>query len=536
MKTLKQDCGCEFEVDKNDQLIMPLTVENLNLECQKTWDLIGQGLTIGGFQIDSHLGQKMSKDLKPDNIDHLAALISIMRPSCLKGVLEDGKSIAQHFIDRKNKLEEAVCPYLVLNDILKDTFYLSLYQEDLINIAKEIAGFSLQEADILRKSMGKKKPELMVDLKIKFLNGCKNLGKVTEKEADEIFSWLESSQRYSFNKSHAYSYAMTTYLTMYAKAHVPLRFYKSWLNHSSDKIKPLEEIKNLVIDARQNNIDILNPDLREKNKRFVIENNKIRFGLGYIKGVGEKAVESLITLSNNVDLNTASWIEILFKTLLKVNQEVCKHILAVGCLDFKKISRERLLFEHDIVLKLTKKEIEWIVNNIDLSKYDSILPILTHILSLPTGKGYPISNKNRKNIIKSLEFTLIKPPFGLIMNIERQVAFERSFLGTELSVNKLDSIGKETADTTVKEFIDGKNTRNMKLIVEINQIKTVLTKNKEEMSFINVGDQSGQMDVVLFPSIHKKYNNMLFENNLVLIIGKKGNKGDNLVVDIIKQA
>ena len=139
-------CNCQFEEGPNGP-IMPLDINKINLECGATWDLISAGQTIGMFQIDSGLGQTMSKQLKPRNIHHLAALIAIMRPSALQGVLEDGKSIAQHFMDRKNGLEPAICPYPALKDILKDTYFLMIFQEQSIRIGQEIAGMSLGDAD-----------------------------------------------------------------------------------------------------------------------------------------------------------------------------------------------------------------------------------------------------------------------------------------------------------------------------------------------------------------------------------------------------
>lgn len=301
MTKIKLDCGCQFE-QNNGNLIIDYNLDNVNFDCPKVWELISSGKTIGLFQIDSYLGQAMSKRLKPENISHLAALISIMRPSCLKGCLDDGISIAEHYIKRKNKEEEPIAPYECLKEILKNTYGLSLYQEDLINIAKEVAGFSLVEADLLRKSIGKKRADIMSVLKKQFIDGCVKVGKVNKKEAGNIFSWCEASQRYSFNFSHAVSYATTTFLTAIPKAHdeFRLRFYKSWLNHSQDKIKPLDEIKNLVIDAKSFGIDIINPDIREKNIDFKIKDGRIVFGLGHVKGVGEKSIQELFSVLANL--------------------------------------------------------------------------------------------------------------------------------------------------------------------------------------------------------------------------------------------
>lgn len=194
------NCGCKFEEDKDGRLIMPLDVNKLNLDCQDTWDLISSGRTIGCFQIDSGLGRTMSKQLKPQNIDHLAALVAIMRPSALQGVLEDGKSIAHHFIDRKNGVEESICPYNGLENILKNTFYLLIYQEQSIKLGQDIAGMSLADADYyIRKGIGKKKANIIAEGEKIFLEGCKKLGKVSERDSIAIWDWIKSSARYQFN-------------------------------------------------------------------------------------------------------------------------------------------------------------------------------------------------------------------------------------------------------------------------------------------------------------------------------------------------
>lgn len=294
-------CGCEFEI-KNNNMIMEFDVSKINLECKDTWDMMGTGHTVGLFQLDSGLGQTLSKNLKPRNIDHLAALIAIQRPSCLNGKLEDGKSITQHFIDRKNGLEPSFCQYRALEPILKNTYNLMIYQEQAIKIGQEIAGMTLQESDhYIRYGIGKKKSDIIAKGKTIFLDGCTKIGKVAEKEAQAIWEWIESAQRYQFNAGHSYSYAFTTYMTAIAKTHFTKRFYKSYLNHAYNKQKPLEEIKNLVLDSKAFNVDICNPDLRLLNKEFVEKDGHIFFGLQYIKEVGEKACNDLIKYIEELD-------------------------------------------------------------------------------------------------------------------------------------------------------------------------------------------------------------------------------------------
>ena len=221
MTVLKFNCGCCFDaVEKDGKTSVDFDPVNqdIPLDCQKTWDLISDGNTKGCFQLESRLGKSMSKKLKPENIEQLSALISILRPGCLQAY-RDGKSVSNHYIDRKNGQESVDYYHPTLENALKTTYGEMIYQEQAMQIAKEIAGFDLQEADNLRKAIGKKKPEEMAKLKKKFIKGATKLKLVTKEQAEEIFGWIEKSQRYSFNKSHAVSYAMNAYLSAYTKAH-----------------------------------------------------------------------------------------------------------------------------------------------------------------------------------------------------------------------------------------------------------------------------------------------------------------------------
>ena len=535
---VKLDCGCEFEQNESGELILDYDLDSINFECQDTWDLIGTGRTTGLFQIDSGLGQMMSKKLKPQTIHHLAALIAIMRPSCLKGVLEDGKSIAEHFIDRKNGVEPATSQYKILEPILKDTYNLMIYQEQAIKIGQEIAGMTLQESDYyIRYGIGKKKADIIAAAEKIFLEGCKKVGKASDNEAKAIWEWIKSAQRYQFNSAHSYSYAMISYLTAVPKVHTMKRFYKSWLNHSHDKIKPFGEIKNLVVDARTRGIDICNPDIRVKNPDFIIKDGRIYFGLQHIKGVGESSIRSLLSLVDSVQIDTLSWGEILFKIFLQANKTIIKHTIAVGCFDHTKLSREKMLFDHDTVLKLTKKEVAWVVENLKLEDYTDLLSILQKMLEGEPGKGQAISNKSRKNIIKGLEYGVVNPAYHVINNSIRRIAtLETSYLGVPLSCHRIDEIDKDVADSTVEEFQQGKS-GVMKFLLELIEVKEITPKKSgKPMAFISAEDATGQLtNLVAFNDLWEEKKDMLFAGNTALIIAEKSSDRDSLIIKNCKE-
>jgi DNA polymerase-3 subunit alpha len=283
-KYLTFSCGCKFPLGDNNSVTFDTDVASLNKECSKTWDLISDGNTKGCFQLESRLGQSMSKKLKPSNIEQLSGLISILRPGCLEAYRE-GKSVSNHYIDKKNNLEDIDYFHPSLEDILQPTYGEMIYQEQAMRITQKIAGFDLKEADMLRKAIGKKKPEEMAKVKKRFISGCKEQDIVTREEAEEIFGWIEKSQRYSFNKSHAISYAINAYLSAYAKAHFPKMFFASYLKFAKDKIDPQQEIKELIRNASEMDVSVTTPDLRNLNRLFVVGSEYIYFGLTDIKGV-----------------------------------------------------------------------------------------------------------------------------------------------------------------------------------------------------------------------------------------------------------
>ena len=249
MKKIKfKSCGCVFP-SHNNHIEYNIDISNLDLECKSTWDIIGSGNTKGCFQLESRLGQMMSKKLKPENIEQLAALISIMRPGCLEAY-SDGKSVSDHYIDKKNGIESIDYFHPSLEPVLKTTYGEMIYQEQAMEIAKVIAGFGLEEADVLRKAIGKKKVDLMNSVKKSFILGAQKTNVVSKEIAEEIFGWIEKSQRYSFNKSHAISYALNAYLSAYSKAHFPAHFFASYLKFAQDKIDPMKEIYELINNCR----------------------------------------------------------------------------------------------------------------------------------------------------------------------------------------------------------------------------------------------------------------------------------------------
>ena len=225
------------------------------LHDEKTWDLFKEGKTKGVFQLESNLGKSWSKRVSPSNIEELSALIALIRPGCLKAISK-GKSMTQHYVDRKSGKDKVEYLHESLESVLGNTYGVLVYQEQSMRIAQKIAGFDLQEADVLRKAIGKKKAGLMAQVKKSFLEGSQKKGVVSKEEAEEIFSWIEKSSRYAFNKSHSVAYAMNSYMSAWYKANHINEFFLSYLYYANEKQDPHQEVYELVNEAKLFDLDV----------------------------------------------------------------------------------------------------------------------------------------------------------------------------------------------------------------------------------------------------------------------------------------
>jgi DNA polymerase-3 subunit alpha len=544
------ECGCEFGIrgdasnKKEDGLpTIDLDMLNINYDCERTWDLICEGKTKGIFQLESQLGRSWAKRLKPRSIEDLAALSALLRPGCLKAIV-DGKSMTQHYVDRKHKKEEVTYLHDSLEPILKSTQGVLVYQEQSMKIAQVIAGFNLREADNLRKAIGKKKANLMAEVKESFIIGAANKDVVSRETAEEIFGWIEKSNRYAFNKSHAVSYAICGYWSAYCKSHFPLDFYCSYLFYSGGKPDPQQEVRDLVSDARSNGVTIQSPSMENLNESFKIHNKSVNFGIGNIKYIGKNQVKKLIEVvkeykDQNLFVDQMTWYKFLINICDKISSKVMESLIQVGALsEFtgNKISRKKCIYELETWSTLTKKEKEWISLNCQDDKH-----LLLAIKRLcPTKKeGGGTSNKNRKAIVEDLILQLETPPYSLEDYPSEIVMEEERLLGVALSYSKVDSCDTTSVNTTCKELTDGKKGR-LTLGVEVKSCREwIIAKGKmkgKKMAFLSVEDGSSEADsVVVFPESWEKFKSLLTEGNTVLLCGETSKNREGLVVENVLQ-
>ena len=350
MTTIKfSNCKCQVERGK-------FNINEIPLDCPATWSLISSGHTIGVFQLEKKLGQDWARKVKPTNMEELSALVSLLRP----GPLEAG--ISQDYADVKFRKKKMEFLHPCLKPILEVTYGCMVYQEQALQIAVKVAGFGPETADDLRKAIGKKKPELMAKLKKDFISGANKTGLVAPDVAEEVFGWIEKCQRYSFNKSHAMSYAMIGYQTAWLKCHFPNEFFTSYLTHSHYKSDPKDEIYRLVQDARLFNVTILPPDIRKNNIHFkmVDEPQKaIAFGLAHMRGVGQSAIQKIVAAgldSSGAGVVETSSMEMWSNFLAAVpalHRNIGIALVKSGACDCYGMSRSDMVRELEVILGTT---------------------------------------------------------------------------------------------------------------------------------------------------------------------------------------
>jgi hypothetical protein len=807
VSTYDFDCGCKFKVldDKVKECdglpSLSIDFNNLSHNCESTWDLFASGKTKGVFQLENSLGKHWSKQVKPTSIEDISALVSIIRPGSLKSIsILDGKSTTQRYVDRKHGREKVEYIHPALEKILSATYGNNIYQESSIAIATAIAGFDLQEADALRKGIGKKEKAIINSLKQTFIDGCSTVGLVNEEQAKELFANIEESNRYSFNKcssgrtklkrdigksqyvptiaemykikndkeyaksvgkiplhkkynslgygkapsmfddgrirpnkiidiryegerevfqvslengssiittenhkyptpngdkllselrvgdelyimgnyeptnkkygysnitkdqmkykkysgcgfrngeynsaytngvytefiknkkllevkcadcnksdcrlethhidgnrlnslltnlvnlcaschkkreyqvgrtkrgekgytsltskiaeiksvgiedvydiemaapahnfvvesgivtcnSHGVGYGETSYWTAYAKTHFPLHFCCSYLYYAREKMKPQEEIDEIITDAKNLDIDILTPDIRYLFNGdagdFALNSMKINFGVRSIKGCGDKNIEKLLAIVTkgeqliNKSIHEWTWLELLLLALTNVSKTVVNGLISVGGCSHFGLSRQKMLHEYAVASDLNEKELSILVPH--CSKFSTLEECLNYLESSGGVK------KQRLEKINKFKQNLLNPPFSLDDSPNWIAEKEQFYLGYPLSCMKVESINI-SGNTTCKEFNNGKDLKVMNVVGEIKSTREFVLKKGnsigKKMCFGTIQDPTSCFDYALSPEKYEELRNVAYKGNIVMMTGKRSKNGN----------
>jgi len=531
-------CGCKFELNDKGNPIFEPYLDKIRFDCPATWDMISQGNTKGIFQLDSNLGQSYAAKTQPNNMEELADLSAIIRPGTKDNVVA-GKSLTDHYIDRKHGLDLVEYLHPALEPLLESTYGILVYQEEALAIAKDIAGYNLQEAEILRRAIGKKKVELMAQIKNEFIDKAEANGVVSREDAKEIFSWIEKSQKYSFNKSHAVCYAHNGYLTAVIKAHFPLAFFTSWLRHAKGKQRPQEEIQDLVNNAKIMNIEIMPPSILNMNKTFKLLNDKPTYGLANIKRVGDSVFYQLrdIVRENNYDLSTFTWDQFLMKLGRHIKYDSFQAMITAGALDCYKVSRMKMLYDLELYRDFRESDYKFLASTEQVTLKGGLEEILSE--KIPNERRTAHTDKFIE-LFKGAITSLDNPPYALKDSPSWKAKQERDLLGIELTCTEIDEYDVGDANCTCLEYAEGFTSSSIAMAVKINDVREWKIKNGkskgQKMAFLKVSDGTCSLDsVTLFSDSWDKYKNDIKINNILLLRGDRDkNRGSFLVKRVQK--
>ena len=331
----------------------PINLDELDLDDKGVFELLQKGITTAVFQMESRGMREYLIKLKPNTFEDIIAMIALYRPGPLEMKMVDT------YIDRKNGDENI--DYSKDNEvekILKSTYGVIVYQEQVMQLAQEFSGFTLGQADILRKAMGKKIPEVMESQKESFIEGAQNKNKV-KRVAEDLWDQIETFAGYGFNKSHSAAYALISYQTAWLKSHYPSQFMASAL---SSELDDTDKIKILIDDSHSLGLKINPPDINKSSKNFLSLNEEnILFGLGAIKGVGDSAIENIVEERRNGDFKSLK--DFCFRVdLSKVDKRCLEPLIKSGAMDIFSNDRFNLLDQMEDILKLARQELENLEN------------------------------------------------------------------------------------------------------------------------------------------------------------------------------
>lgn len=494
-------------------------IYDIDLNDRPTFKLLSAGDTTGVFQLESPGMKELIKKLGPNSFEDLIPLVALYRPGPL------GSGMVDDFIKAKHGRAKIHYIHPSLKDILKDTYGVILYQEQIMKIATNLAGFSMGEADVLRKGVGKKQAELINQMKDKFVAGCESNG-IDKAKSEKIFSLITKFGEYGFNKSHSTAYAYIAYMTAYLKANYKEHFTAALL---SSEMTNTDKLSKIINEAKSgaNACVILSPSVNESEERFSIiktggENGgglAIRTGLKAVKNVGEAAIDSILLNRKDRPFKDLSDFCLRVGTR-KVNKRTIENLIKSGALDIGGESRKWMLDNLEFVMEesVRKREKE------NTGQADLFVSFGESV-NYENGKddSYLI-NSGEKDDKKSI------------------LAFEKESLGFYLSGHPLDGYEekikllciKSVADI-IREYLNAPSKppadSQYKMVGIINQLKVHKTRNNDKMASFVLNDKNSNVEVVFFPKNFLKYEDVLGTNQPVILTGKIDFSGLNTSVN-----
>lgn len=473
LKLVKQSRGVELDLDY------------LPLDDAKTFALLCSGNTTGVFQLESSGITEVTMRLKPSCFDDLTAILALYRP----GPLDAG--MVDHYIERKHGREPVVYLHPKMKDSLSDTYGIIIYQEQIMQLARELAGYSLGQADLLRRAMGKKNPEEMQKHREIFVKGATARG-LEKPKAEQIFDQMETFGRYGFNRSHSAAYALISYQTAYLRAHYDVEFMAALM--TQEMVDTDKTLKNLN-ECREQKIEILPPDINYSLESFSVEDGKIRYGLEAVIGLGQKVASAIIDVRNKngkyADLED-------FATKLNsegLNKRVLENLIRCGAFDFSAVSRREMFERTEEILRQAQS----IAKEQDSNQ-----------MSL-------FGDSDESRTIPKKRLNLAEWP------VNRRLSEEKGALGFYISGHPLEKFRKELKRIGVvntAELNPSLNSSKVKIAGVITALKLKNTKKGERYATFSLEDWLGTVESIVWPDSYKNLHAILVSAEPVVVSGR----------------
>ncbi len=486
-----------------------IDISKIPLDDLKTFELLSSASSAGIFQLESGGMRELLKKSRPNAFEDLIAILALYRPGPMgSGMLDD-------YIKRKKGEVKVRYPHAKLDSVLKETFGIIIYQEQVMQMASVLAGFTMTMADHLRRAMSKKIPEVMEEMRRSFVEGCKKTTQIKEDEGNKLFDLIDYFSGYGFNRSHSAAYALISYQTAYLKANYPVEFMCALLTCEKDNT---DKVVEYVKECEQIGLHVLPPNVNYSLSEFsVVDPQTIRFGLLAVKNVGRSAIESIVEkreaggpfkslydFCERVDLRLA-------------NRKVVESLIKCGAFDDFKARRAQWMAVIDKAMDLGARS----------QKEKAAGQFSLFDMMEDGGDGFKKDIEELPDIKEWIQNELL--------------AGEREVLGFYISGHPLDHYQmeiKEFSDYTTKDLNLVTEGKEIKLVGMINAIKLTTTrKTNERMAIVKVEDMSGEIEVVVFPSTYPTVAETLVDGEVVVVTGRVGFRDQvpNLVASDVKR-
>lgn len=466
-----------------------LDIEAIPLDDEKTYGLVASGVSNGIFQLESSGMKELLRKLKPTTFEDMIAAVALYRPGPLQsGMVDD-------FINRKHKRTQIVYEVQELKPILENTYGVMVYQEQVMEIAKVLAGYTPGDADVLRKAMGKKLPEEMLVQRTKFLEGSRKKS-IDQKKAEKIFDLMAKFAGYGFNKSHSAAYALISYQTAYLKTHYTVEFMAALLGSDMGNT---DQVVKYINECKELGIEVDPPDLNESSMEFTVSSGRIRFGLAAIKNVGGAAIEDILRVREEGKFT--SLLDFLSRIdSRKVNKKVIESLIKCGALDFTKEKRAQLMAELDPTLDAAQS-----------MQRDRELGQSSLFDAFGGGNGSGAAVKPAINAPRVAEW-----------GNKELLQYEKETLGFYFSSHPLAGYKRELAlyALPIEALAEKNNEDEVTIGGIVAELKEITTKKGDRMAFARIEDLTGSVESVIFSDLYKKTRDIIASGSPLIVMGR----------------